>query len=332
MIEVQTQISLADYTTLNVGGPASEFVSVKSDDELLVALDYPDQILILGEGSNLLISDSGFLGRVIHIQTTGLEMANNQLVAAAGENWDQFVSWAVEQGYGEFAPLTGIPGTVGATPIQNVGAYGTDVSELIDSVVVYDRLIKEKVTFTNQDCKFSYRNSMFKQNPGRFVILQVIFKCIKTSQIEVKYDELAKSLAIPVGSSADAIWVMRAVRALRMSKGMVLDPKDRDTYSVGSFFLNPRVSADSRAELPDNTPSWLQQDGSWKISAAWLIGEAGFQPGFHIGDAAISSKHLLAICNLGNATTKDILKLANQIRTEVKSRFDIELEFEPNIV
>lgn len=332
MIEVQTQVKLAQYTSLKIGGPAAEFVSVKTEEDLISSLNCSVPILILGAGSNLLISDSGFPGRVIRVETTGKKLVNNLLSVDAGENWDDFVLWAVNNGYGSFAPLTGIPGTVGATPIQNVGAYGTEVSELIDTVAVFDRLTREKLSLNNSQCRFNYRNSLFKQEPERFVVLQVLFKALKIEQIAVKYDELAVKLGVNVGDFVDAKNVLTAVREIRASKGMLLDETDSDTYSVGSFFLNPRVSDDIKSELPSEAPAWAQQDGSWKVSAAWLIANSGFVPGYHLGDASISTKHMLALCNRGSATAREIMQLAQEVRQKVKTRFGIELEFEPKII
>lgn len=332
MVEIQTQVALAPYTTIGVGGPAAEFVIVKSEAELISALYFVGPILLLGGGSNLLISDSGFSGRVIKIESTGINDRNGIVEVAAGENWDDFVSWGVAAGYGQLAPLTGIPGTVGATPIQNVGAYGTEVSELIYTVKVYDREKSEIKYLLNTECKFSYRNSKFKELPNRFVVLSVQFKLTKTNQIPVKYDELAAKLNVSVGDDSDAILVLQAVRELRASKGMLLNPTDRDTYSVGSFFLNPRVSATQYEKLPKEVPAWQQPDGSWKVSAAWLISQSGFERGYRLENAAISSKHTLAICNLGNAKFNQIMDLANLIRSKVEQEFGLILQIEPKII
>lgn len=332
MVEIKTQVLLAPYTSIGVGGQANEFVVAKSENEIIEALQFQGEILILGGGSNLLISDQGFNGRVIQIATVGTKHVEDGVEVAAGENWDEFVTWGINNGYGQLAPLTGIPGTVGATPIQNVGAYGTEVAELIKEVIVFDRLTKTIDTLSCKDCKFSYRHSIFKTEPNRFVVLRVLFGLVKTNQIHVTYDELANTLNIPVGGMADAKDVFSAVRSLRASKGMLLDSKDRDTYSVGSFFLNPRVSHEQKLELPEEIPSWQQQDGSWKVSAAWLINEAGFRRGYRIGDAAISSKHTLAICNLGSATATQVIELATEIRNKVAARFGIELQIEPFLI
>jgi UDP-N-acetylmuramate dehydrogenase len=331
MLKIQTQIPLAQHTTLKIGGKAAEFVSASSEAEIISALDYNDSILILGGGSNLLISDSGFAGRVIQINTSGKKISDNLIEVAAGENWDEFVNWGLVQGFGQFAPLTGIPGTVGATPIQNVGAYGTEVSELIHSVEVFDRSSKFKTILSNQDCKFSYRSSIFKEEKTRYVVLNVRFNLVRTNQVLVKYDELAGKLQCEIGESVDANLVLQAVRDLRASKGMLLDSADRDTFSVGSFFLNPRVSDEHRNKLLA-APAWLQPDGSWKISAAWLIAQAGFERGYQVGDAAISSKHTLALCNLGNATCDQVIKLATQIEEKVSNQFGIQLLKEPTYV
>lgn len=332
MVEIQTQVALAPHTTIGVGGPAAEFVIVKSEAELISALDYVGPVLLLGGGSNLLISDSGFSGRVIKIETTGINDQNGIVDVAAGENWDDFVSWGVSTSYGELAPLTGIPGTVGATPIQNVGAYGTEVSELIESVKVYDREQSETKYLSRSECNFNYRNSIFKEVPNRFIVLSVQFKLAKTNQIPVKYDELATKLNVSVGAGSDAKLVMQAVRELRASKGMLLNPTDRDTYSVGSFFLNPRVTAAQFEQLPKEVPAWQEPDGSWKVSAAWLISQSGFERGYRLENAAISSKHTLAICNLGNAKFSQIMDLANLIRSKVQQEFGLTLQIEPKTI
>ncbi|MFZ9840800.1 MAG: UDP-N-acetylmuramate dehydrogenase [Candidatus Nanopelagicales bacterium] len=332
MVEIQTHVSLAPFTTLKIGGKAVEFVVVRSDKELIEALEFSGPILLLGGGSNLLISDNGFNGRVVHINTHGIEQVSQGVKVAAGESWDKFVTWAVSNGYGQLAPLTGIPGTVGATPIQNVGAYGTEVSELISSVEVLNRDTKATTNFSNENCQFSYRSSIFKTSPGKYVVLSVTFQLDQTNEVKVKYDELAKKLGIEVNSSASAWDVFNAVRDLRSSKGMLLDETDRDTYSVGSFFLNPRITSEQRAQLPSDAPSWLQPDGMWKVSAAWLINQAGFNRGFEHGNAGLSTKHPLAIINRNNATAKEVISLAKLIQTRVLEDFGIKLELEPQII
>ena len=332
MLEIQTQIPLAQHTTLQIGGQAAEFVAATSESEIISALECVSPILILGGGSNLLISDSGFAGRVIQIKTLGKKISDDFIEVAAGENWDDFVNWGLTQGFGQLAPLTGIPGTVGATPIQNVGAYGTEVSELIHSVEAFDRSRKSKVILSNQDCEFSYRNSIFKEEKNRYVVLNVRFNLVKTNQVLVKYDELAEKLNCEIGESVEANLALQAVRELRASKGMLLDWTDRDTYSVGSFFLNPRISTNQKAQLPTNAPAWEQADGSWKISAAWLISNSGFERGYKLGGAAISGKHTLAICNLRNATCIEIMQLAQKIQQTVIEKFNIALQLEPTLV
>jgi UDP-N-acetylmuramate dehydrogenase len=332
MLQIQTEIALAPHTTMGIGGAATEFVVASTVDEIVAAIDCKLPILILGGGSNLVISDAGFNGRVIKIQTKGISNSNDVIEVAAGENWDDFVFWSIENGYGQLAPLTGIPGTVGATPIQNVGAYGTEVSEIIESVVVFDRIAKIKIKLSNNECKFSYRNSVFKSEPDRYVILSVRFKLAKTTRIPVLYDELATKLGVAVNETVEAGSVLQAVRELRASKGMLLDPTDRDTFSVGSFFLNPRVSNDVKQQLPADAPAWVQPDGSWKISAAWLISQAGFERGYKLGDAAISSKHTLALCNLANATSSQVFELAAEIEEKVNLKFGIRLLKEPTYI
>jgi len=332
MLNVQQAIPLAAHTTMHVGGPATEFILASSIEEIIAALNFDGKILIIGGGSNLLISDSGFAGRVIKIANQGKELNDELVSVAAGEDWDDFVAWALAAGFGELAPLSGIPGTVGATPIQNVGAYGSEVSELIDSVLVFDRNSSQTKIISNLDCNFSYRNSIFKQEPNRYVVLTVNFKLAKTNQVAVSYDELACKLGVSVGESVSAVKVALAVRELRASKGMLLDPTDRDTYSVGSFFLNPRVTSNQKSQLPLDAPAWQQPDGSWKISAAWLISNSGFERGFKLGGAAISSKHTLAICNYSNATYLEIMQLAKEIQRAVFEKFNISLQLEPTLV
>lgn len=209
---------------------------------------------------------------------------------------------------------------------------GPEVSELISAVEVFDRKNKSIVTLNNQDCGFRYRNSIFKSEPNRYVVLYVTFTLKQTIDVIIKYDELASKLGVKVNESAPAKEVFNAVRQLRASKGMLLDETDRDTYSVGSFFLNPRISAEIRNGLPAEAPCWLQPDGMWKVSAAWLINKAGFERGYQQGNAGLSTKHSLAIVNLDNATAEEILSLAKSIQMRVADSFGIRLEFEPQLI
>jgi UDP-N-acetylmuramate dehydrogenase len=248
---------------------------------------------------------------------------------AAGEPWDPFVARAVERGWVGVEALSGIPGSVGATPIQNVGAYGQEVAQSIASVRVWDRTLRGVRTFAASDCGFGYRTSRFKQDPGRHVVLSVTFQ-FRQGDLGalVGYAELARSLGVEPGARASMVDVRRAVLDLRRGKGMVLDAGDHDTWSAGSFFTNPVLEAD---RVPEDAPAWPQGDGV-KTSAAWLIEHAGFGKGYGAGAVGLSTKHTLALTNRGGARTDDLLALAREIRAGVEARFAIRLDHEPVLV
>ena len=329
--------SLSNHTTLRVGGPAANFVRASNESEIIEAITNAGEqpLLILGSGSNVLISDTGFPGTVIKIE-------NNQLTAdvdacsgatlniGAGEDWDVFVKTTIDRGWAGLETLSGIPGTVGASPIQNIGAYGHEVSEFIMRVRTFDRQSKAIKTFTNYECKFTYRNSLFKKQPGRFVILEVQFNLRRGEMSDpITYEELAKELGIAVGQKSEVTKVREAVLRIRARKGMLLDEKDRDTYSAGSFFTNPIVAENL---IPEGAPKYPQGDGNFKTSAAWLIQNSGIERGQRLNGAAISSKHVLAITNADGAKAADIAALAIQVRDAVKMKFGIELTPEVNLV
>lgn len=336
---------LADHTTLRLGGPASSYVVARSADELTAAVTAADTagepVLVLGGGSNLVIADEGFAGTVVEVATSGVSTdldddagpacGGAMVTVAAGESWDDLVATVVERGLVGVEALAGIPGRVGATPIQNVGAYGQEVSQTIARVRVWDRVLRGYRTFAGADCRFGYRTSRFKADPGRHVVVEVTFQ-LRTGTLSgpVAYAELARRLGVGVGDRAPAADVREAVLELRRGKGMVLDAGDHDTWSAGSFFTNPLVDPD---RVPDGAPAYPQPDGSVKTSAAWLIDHAGFGKGYpgH-GSATLSTKHTLALTNRGDATTKDLLVLAREIRDGVESRFGIRLENEPVLV
>lgn len=331
---------LRDYTSLRVGGPAKKFVEVGTESEIIAAIEAAGDspILIIGGGTNVLISDNGFEGTVIHITNHALEAeidacSGATLTIGAGENWDDFVATTIERGFAGLETLSGIPGTVGAAPIQNIGAYGHEVSEFITRVRTYDRAAKEVKTFTHEQCEFSYRNSYFKANPGQYVILDVQFQ-IRIGEISnpITYAELAKKLGINVGDKAPVIATRKAVLELRGAKGMLLNPDDQDSWSAGSFFTNPIVSADIAAQLPEDAPKWPTSDGRIKTSAAWLIEHAGIHKGDAVGGARISTKHVLALTNSGSATAEDIASLAKNAQKSVFEKFGITLEAEVNLV
>ena len=331
---------LRDFTSLRVGGPAKNFVEAHNEEEIIAALvaagDSP--VLILGGGTNVLISDAGFAGTVIHITNSALvaevdACSGATLTIGAGENWDDFVALTIERGFAGLETLSGIPGTVGAAPIQNIGAYGHEVSEFITRVRTYDRVAKAIRTFTNQECEFEYRSSIFKKNPGQFIILEVQFQIrIGDSSDPITYLELAKKLDIQMGEKAPTQQVRHTVLELRASKGMLLLPEDRDSWSAGSFFTNPIVSQQEADKLPNAAPKWPLIDGQVKISAAWLIENAGMHKGDEIGGARISTKHVLALTNAGDATATDLIELAKTAQAKVYEKFGIKLEPEVNLV
>jgi UDP-N-acetylmuramate dehydrogenase len=326
--------SLAELTTLRVGGTPSSLTSVTTENELIAALAIagPD-VLILGGGSNLLVSDD-FAGEVIKIDSQGFlndesACAGAWVTVAAGHNWSDFVSSAVANDWTGIEGLAGIPGTVGATPIQNVGAYGQSVGETIAQVRTWNRKTKSVEILFAADCEFSYRNSIFKSNPDTWAILSVTFQLpLGTMSAPITYDELAKKLGVELGDRVLTSDLQRAVLELRTGKGMVLDSSDHDTWSVGSFFMNPRMT-----QAPAGAPNWPDADGAVKVSAAWLIEQAGFSKGFTLnGRAALSGKHTLAISNRGDATSSDILELAQHIRKGVSEKFAVELKAEPRLI
>lgn len=343
---------LADHATLRVGGPARRWVEATADAEVIEAVRTADAagepVLVLGGGSNVLVADDGFDGTVVHVATRSMEVAGGVcriddphgaqcggavIQVAAGENWDAFVAAAIDNEWRGVEALSGIPGSVGATPIQNVGAYGQEVAESIESVRTWDRTTNQFKTFAVSDCGFGYRSSRFKAEPGRYVVLSVTFQFFQGSRsMPVKYAELARRLGIEPGAKAPMREVREAVLELRRSKGMVLDAADHDTWSAGSFFTNPLLSADQAARLPEGAPRFVQPDGRVKSSAAWLIEAAGFSKGFGTPPATLSTKHTLALTNRGGATAHDLLRLARQVRDGVRDRFDITLAPEPVLV
>jgi UDP-N-acetylmuramate dehydrogenase len=335
---------LADHTTLRLGGPASRFVTARTDDELVAAVRAADEsgepLLVLGGGSNLVVADEGFAGTVVRVATRGIspDVEGEDAVScggvlvtvAAGEGWDDLVARAVASGWIGVEALAGIPGSVGATPIQNVGAYGQEVAQTIASVRVWDRTLRGVRTFANADCGFGYRHSRFKADPQRHVVLSVTFQFRQGDLgAPLEYAELARALGVGRGERAPLVDVREAVLRLRAGKGMVLDADDHDSWSAGSFFTNPFVDP---AALPDGAPAWPQPDGTVKTSAAWLIEHAGFGKGHGSGPVGLSTKHTLALTNRGGASTADLLALARQVRDGVESRFGIRLVNEPVLV
>ena len=330
---------LAKWTTLRLGGPARELVPAADRDELYAAVAAADeaaeQVLVLGGGSNLVVADDGFDGTVVRVETTGLVAGGDacggaEVTVEAGENWDEFVAHAIGEEWIGIEALAGVPGTVGAVPIQNVGAYGQEVAQTISQVHVWDRRRRERRTLATAECGFGYRTSTFKQHPDRYVVGAVTFQFpLGDLGRPVQYAELARRLGVEVGERVPAADVRAAVLDLRRGKGMVLDDADHDTWSAGSFFTNPFVAPE---QLPDGAPAFPQPDGRVKSSAAWLIERAGFGKGFGDGCVALSGKHTLALTNRGGATTEELIGLARRIRDGVRDRFGIELHPEPTFV
>ncbi|CAB4708313.1 MAG: UDP-N-acetylmuramate dehydrogenase [Actinobacteria bacterium] len=334
---------LADHTTLRLGGPAADFVTATSEAELIAAVATADEsgrgVLVLGGGSNLVVADDGFPGTAVKVASRGISAdvdgddpscGGVLVTVAAGESWDDLVATAVARGWVGIEALSGIPGAVGATPIQNVGAYGQEVAQTIASVRVWDRTLRGVRTFANADCHFGYRHSRFKADPGRHVVLSVTFQLRQGTLGEpVAYAELARSLGVEPGGRAPLGEVREAVLALRAAKAMVLDPDDHDTWSAGSFFTNPVLAP---GDVPAGAPSWPESDGRVKTSAAWLIEHAGFAKGYGAGPARVSGRHTLALTNRGSATTADLLDLAREIRDGVARVHGVTLVPEPVLV
>lgn len=344
-----TDVPLAALTTLGLGGAAERLIVVDSDDDLIAALADADAAgrptLLLAGGSNLVIGDGRVAGDTIVLRTTGTsdEAAGDHVLrtVAAGEPWDAVVAASVAHGLSGLECLSGIPGTAGATPIQNVGAYGQEVADTIVRVRVHDRETGETRDWTADECGFAYRTSVFKGH-GRYVVLAVTFRLERTPHAQpLRYGELARAVGSLDGDAVTTATVRREVLRLRRGKGMVLDPDDPDTRSAGSFFTNPIVAADDierfRARVAERlgpdvvAPEYPQPDGRTKSSAAWLIERAGFARGHARRGAALSSKHTLALTNRGG-TTADLLALAHEVADGVEAAFGVALRPEPVFV
>jgi UDP-N-acetylmuramate dehydrogenase len=339
---------LADYTTLGLGGPAKVFLPVATEAGLIEAVRAADEarepVLLIGGGSNLVIADDGFPGTVISIATRGVRYEPDgrgrvAMTVAAGEDWDDVVAGAVARGLAGLECLSGIPGRAGATPIQNVGAYGQEVAGAITTVRAFDRLTGEIRIIPNEGCSFSYRSSLFKAGePGRYVVLGVTFLLAQESlSMPVRYAELASELGVEMGARAGVGAVRSGVLKIRARKGMLLNPEDPDSKSAGSFFTNPVLDAEHFARLEATAagpvPRFDAGDGRVKVPAAWLIERAGFGKGYGApGRARVSSKHTLALINADHATTADLLALAREIRAGVYAAFAVTLDPEPTLI
>jgi len=337
-------VSLSDWTTLRVGGPAEAFVEVADVAALAAVLQEAekdgDPVLVLGGGSNVLVADDGFPGTVVHVAIKGVRLdtvapgADVVARVGAGEDWSGFVRMCVAEGLSGVECLSGIPGQAGATPVQNVGAYGQEVSETITCVTVWDRASRSVLQLAPADCGFAYRNSLFKGS-ARYVVTEVAFRLRRSrSSGPVRYGELAGRLGTDIGASAPLEDTACAVIELRRAKGMVLDPTDPDSRSVGSFFTNPVLGPDQARALLREAPGMprFAAEGGTKVPAAWLVEQAGFERGYRKGAASISTKHALALTVADGGTAADVLALAREVRDAVRERFGVELEPEPVLV
>ena len=343
------QTTFAELTTIATGGPVGELVRAETEEEIVDAVRDADEsgtdVLVLGGGSNLLVSDKGFAGRVVVDMRDNIEQVHNSgcggviLQGTAGTPWDEFVNTTVAQGWNGIEALSGIPGSLGATPVQNVGAYGQEVSQTLYSVRVYDREAKKRTDLAPAELGLSYRSSRLKESTkqwggtGRWVVLSVAYQLDHdTRSTPVAYSQLAALLNVEIGARVPSVELREAVLALRRSKAMVLDDTDRDTYSLGSFFTNPIVPEDI---IPDGAPKYAHGE-LFKTSAAWLIDNAGCKKGYGAeltgGRASLSTKHTLAITNRGEATTADILTVARDVRSRVEEAYGITLVNEPFIL
>ena len=327
---------LSDHTTLRVGGLATTVCEIQSPSDIQDFVhEYGNQdFFVLGGGSNIVAPDHEIKTPIAYMQLVNSSAKTDgdfvEINAGSGMLWDDFVADAVDQGLSGVETLSGIPGTVGASPIQNIGAYGTEVNSSIKSVQLVDGTTGKSRILANEELKFSYRFSILKNLTSRFIIENVTFRLKRDKNSKItNYPQVAESLGINPGESVSIKELRNAILTIRKSKGMILDSKDHDTFSVGSFFINPIMEKD---KVPTNAPMYENESGKVKTSAAWLIEQAGFEKGFRLGGAMISSKHTLAIANSGNATAEDVIELSNLITSGVLQKFGIELTIEPRIL
>lgn len=350
---LQENVPLGPKTTIGLGGDARWFFTAENVDDLARAHEWARErgidVLLLGGGSNMVISDRGFPGLVVALQLRGVDViSSNDVVrvrVAAGESWDDFVRLAVENGWAGIECLSGIPGSVGATPIQNVGAYGQEVSETITQVEAWDRHEKKLTTFSAGECEFAYRMSRFKgRDNGRYVVLAVTFELRPGGAPSLRYPELQRKVTEAAGESSPALQLVRdVVIAIRKGKGMVVDPNDPDSRSAGSFFMNPIVDEETAArvraralgdgviESESDMPAFPAGEGQVKLSAAWLIERSGFRKGETHGGVGISGKHTLALVNRGGSAS-ELFALVQKIQSRVREQFGVEIHPEPNLI
>ncbi|HXG85927.1 MAG TPA: UDP-N-acetylmuramate dehydrogenase, partial [Pyrinomonadaceae bacterium] len=346
-LDIQENIRLAEFTTLKIGGAARFFLQAKTEEAVSQAVSFAEEndleLFILGGGSNVLIADEGFDGLVLQIAVKGVSAFQEKgetvyVTSGAGEDWDEFVEFCIGRNLQGFECLSGIPGFVGGTPVQNVGAYGQEVSETIVSVRCFDRKQKKFVDLLNRQCGFAYRASIFNTTEkNRYIVSHVTFALRKNGQPKISYKDLRKIFGDKKPSLREA---RQAVLQIRAAKSMVIDQCDPNSQSAGSFFKNPIVSRDEFAQIEkvseqmriENVPGFAVDAENIKIPAAWLIEKSGFYKGFKFGKAGISSNHTLAIVNSGSAKAIDVLALKEEIQRKVKEKFGIDLKPEPVFV
>ena len=342
-MQLRRDVALAPMTTLELGGPAEHFLDARSTEELIEGLRWAAEqghdVSILGGGSNLIVPDEGVRGLVIRLGSKGIEVDGTRVVVQAGEDWDSFVARSVAEGWAGLECLSGIPGYVGASPVQNVGAYGQDVSETIVEVGVLDPRTLQRSTLKNAECAFAYRDSRFKRSPHEWIVVDVTFELRAGGAPTIRYAELQKN----IGANASLAQTREKVIELRKRKSMVIDPSDPNRRCAGSFFTNPFVSpsaaerlvADAVAEgivdSEDRVPRWPDGDRV-KLAAGWLIERAGFAKGTRRGNVGLSTQHALALVHHGGGTTRELLAFADEVRAGVRERFGVELEREPRLL
>jgi UDP-N-acetylmuramate dehydrogenase len=344
MLKIERNVPLGPMTTLGVGGAAEYFFRAADEADIAEAFEWARErilpVFVLGGGSNIVVSDAGFRGLVLQVLLHGLafEELGGDVVrvrAGAGEDWDEFVGECVERGLAGVECLSGIPGFVGGTPVQNVGAYGQEISETISRVRCFDRNDFRFADLSNEDCGFAYRTSIFNTTErDRYVVTSVEFDMKSGGNPRVGYKDLKERFAGRVPTLAET---REAVLDIRRQKSMVIDPADPNSRSAGSFFKNPIIPADKIAEIADlagieTVPTFPAGDGRLKVPAAWLIEKAGLEKGYKLGRVGISANHSLAIVNLGGATSMEIMLLKDQIQTAVEEKFGIRLQAEPIFV
>jgi UDP-N-acetylmuramate dehydrogenase len=339
----RSSVPLAPLTTMRVGGAAARFVTLGREEELVEALAEArareEPLFVLGGGSNVVVGDDGFPGLVLGMDIRGVEVvrdgAHVSVRVGGGEDWDAFVERAVSEGWPGVACMSGIPGRVGATPIQNVGAYGQEVRDTISEVRVFDRRQDRFVDLPPEACGFDYRASVFKRS-DRWIVTRVTFRFDPKGHDAIRYPELSRALGLQEGALAPPSRIRETVIALRRGKGMVLDDTDPESVSAGSFFVNPIVEPDvaSRVEqrAGQRPPTFPASGGRVKLAAGWLVERAGFTRGWSLGRAGVSRKHALAIVNRGGATAGEVLAAARAVRDGVRNRLGVELEPEPVLV